>query len=145
MDSPNSSDIKLDENMEYFYEAASEFSYGGRAEENNRLKEAFERYKRGVDILLRGSKNDNSNKIKAKKYAIEYMARAETVLKKIETRSSMIENNGNRKSIPFGYQRNINELAKIKVIQILGSVMQVQDVSNNHIYIMKVRQFIFLA
>lgn len=138
VDSPNSSDIKFDENMEYFYEAASEFSYGGRAEENNYLREAFDRYKRGVDILLRGSKHDTTNKTKAKKYAIEYMARAEAVLKKIESRSSMIQNSGSRNSIPFGYQRNINELAKIKVIQILGNVMQVQDVSNNHIYIMKV-------
>lgn len=127
--------------MEYFYEAASELSYGGRAEENNHLKEAFERYKRGVDILLRGSKHDfsKSNKIKVKKYATEYMSRAEAVLKKLESRSC--ENQIiNRNNFAFGCQRSLHELAKIKVMQIIGSVLQVQDISNNQIYIMKVVQ-----
>lgn len=127
--------------MEYFYEAASEFSYGGRAEENNHLKEAFERYKRGVDILLRGSKHDisKSNKTKVKKYATEYMARAEAVLKKLESTNytaQMIYRN----NFAFGCQRSMHELAKIKVMQIIGNVLQVQDISNNQIYIMKVVQ-----
>lgn len=127
--------------MEYFYEAASEFSYGGRAEENNHLKEAFERYKRGVDILLRGSKHDSSksNKAKVKRYATDYMARAEAVLKKLETRNCTEPIVG-RHNFAYGCQRSLQELAKIKVMQIIGNVLQVQDISNNQIYIMKVVQ-----
>lgn len=38
----------------------------------------------------------------------------------------------------LGCRRELKELAQIKVLQLIGNVMQVQDVSNNHIYIMKV-------
>lgn len=48
---------------------------------------------------------------------------------------------GRERSI-LGCRRELKELGKIKVLQLIGNVMQVQDVSNNHIYIMKVRNLL---
>ncbi|KAJ6635409.1 Ribosomal protein S6 kinase-like 1 [Pseudolycoriella hygida] len=129
------------DSSDYIYEAALSFSEAVRFEVNGNLRRAFDNYKRGIGILLLGSKHDvvEARKRIAKEKAKKYLARAEQIYEQYFTNDETnIANNidasiSNESSI----ERPIDQLARFKVIKILESVMQVQDSKDKEIFIIK--------
>lgn len=131
-----------EENMDYLYEAAIEFSRAVQLEANCSYKEAFDKYKSGIDKLLTGAKNDSNDYRKkiAKQKAGKYLERAEQlyevhILNQDETDfidTSKVDNETKN------MERPMNQLSRFKVIKILDYVMQIQDVTNKQCYVLKV-------
>ncbi|XP_018803759.1 PREDICTED: ribosomal protein S6 kinase delta-1 isoform X3 [Bactrocera latifrons] len=135
------------EDSDYIYEAALEFSKAVQAEANLEFQEAHSRYKRGVEVLLIGSKDDTNDdrKFIAKAKISKYLARADDICEKILTNNSKVEVlHGTRNfqlsidvtecsvdgKLSVYLERPWNHLAKYKVLKILGeSVMQVYCVT----------------
>lgn len=144
----------IDTSAEYIFEAALQFSDAVRAEVNLDYLEAFERYKGGIEKLINGAKLDVCMERKkiAKEKTEKYLIRAEQIYEKYmlngvnrlvddqlasmihrkTSEQSSISNNSSLIEMPT------NQLSKFKVIKILDRVMQVQDVTDKKIYIMKV-------
>ncbi|XP_017034374.1 ribosomal protein S6 kinase-like 1 isoform X1 [Drosophila kikkawai] len=127
------------EDSDYIYEAALEFSHAVQAEVNLNYVEAYERYKHGVDLLLKGAKQDANEERRfiAKAKIAKYLARAEEIhanflgsncpIKKLEFQLSLDMTDGENVTqleCPW------NQLARYKVLHILEErVMQVQCVT----------------
>ncbi|KAI8129528.1 hypothetical protein FF38_13560 [Lucilia cuprina] len=126
------------DDSDYIYEAALEFSQAVQAEANLEYTEAHTRYKRGVDILLYGSKDDNSEERKfiAKAKITKYLARAEDIHERFLKNSHRsltaspknnfqlsIDVSGNTASDSSGLylERPWNHMAKYKVNRLLGN------------------------
>lgn len=125
------------DDSDYIYEAALEFSQAVQAEANLEYTEAHTRYKKGVDILLYGSKDDNSEERKfiAKAKISKYLARADDIYERFlknshRTLTSSPRNNfqlaidvsGNTASDSSGLylERPWNHMVKYKVNGLLG-------------------------
>uniref|UniRef100_A0A1A9X222 Protein kinase domain-containing protein n=1 Tax=Glossina brevipalpis TaxID=37001 RepID=A0A1A9X222_9MUSC len=142
---------------DYIYEAALELSYAVKAEVNHEYSEAYTRYKRGVELLLLGSKNDNDEERKfiAKSKIIKYLARADDINEKFlknpnrNVSSSLLGNfqltvdiagNNDINATNFYLERPWNHMAKYKVLRVLGDkVLLVQCVTETQKpqYVMK--------
>lgn len=126
------------DDSDYIYEAALEFSQAVQAEANLEYTEAHTRYKKGVDILLYGSKDDNSEERKfiAKAKISKYLARADDIYERFlkhshRTLTSSPKNNfqlaldvsGNTTSDSSGLylERPWNHMVKYKVNRLLGN------------------------
>lgn len=152
VNSINESEItttQSDENVDYLYEAAMDFSSAVMEEANCKYKEAFERYKFGIDKLLSGAKNDVNEYRKkiAKQKAGKYLERAEQlyethILNQDETDfifgATVAETNKSNELCDIkNLERPFNQLSRYKVIKILDYVMQIQDVTNKKCFCMK--------
>ncbi|KAH8350224.1 hypothetical protein KR067_007371 [Drosophila pandora] len=127
------------EDSDYIYEAALEFSHAVQAEVNLEYAEAHHHYKHGVDLLLNGSKKDANEERKyiAKAKIAKYLARAEEIhanflaincpTKKLQFQLSLdLTDNGCVAQLECPW----NQLARYKVLQVLQErVMQVQCVT----------------
>lgn len=141
---PSKSADQVD-SSDYIYEAALKFSEAVRFEANGNFRRAFENYKRGIGILLNGSKHDviDDRKCIAKEKTKKYLARAEQIYEQYLTNDdtsisdnidvSHATNITNETSI----ERPIDRLSRFKVIKILETVMQVQDNVSQEIFIIK--------
>ncbi|KAM7360082.1 ribosomal protein S6 kinase-like 1 isoform 2-T2 [Cochliomyia hominivorax] len=126
------------DDSDYIYEAALEFSQAVQAEANLEYNEAHLRYKKGVDILLTGSKNDcnEERKFIAKAKISKYLARADDIYErflKFQHRSVTaspknnfqlaIDVSGNTASDSSGFylERPWNHMAKYKVNRLLAN------------------------
>ncbi|XP_054741709.1 ribosomal protein S6 kinase delta-1 isoform X1 [Anastrepha obliqua] len=146
------------DDSDYIYEAALEFSRAVQAEANLDYQEAHVRYKRGVELLLIGSKDDSNDERKfiAKAKISKYLARADDIYDKFMNESTSEGGFGGKKNFqlsiditdcaidgkPSVYlERPWNHLAKYKVLKVLGdSVMQVYCVTEPEprtMYVMK--------
>ncbi|KAH8336584.1 hypothetical protein KR074_010691 [Drosophila pseudoananassae] len=128
------------EDSDYIYEAALEFSHAVQAEVNLEYAEAHHHYKHGVDLLLNGSKQDANEERKfiAKAKIAKYLARAEEIYtnflaanrptKKLQFQLSLdlSDDNGCIEQLECPW----NQLAQYKVLQVLQErVMLVQCVT----------------
>ncbi|KAH8276253.1 hypothetical protein KR026_008271 [Drosophila bipectinata] len=127
------------EDSDYIYEAALEFSHAVQAEVNLEYAEAHHHYKHGVDLLLNGSKQDANEERKfiAKAKIAKYLARAEEIhanflaanrlTKKLQFQLSLdLTDNGCIEQLECPW----NQLAQYKVLQVLHErVMLVQCVT----------------
>lgn len=127
------------DDSDYIYEAALEFSHAVQAEVNLEYDEAHKLYKRGVELLLVGTKHDanEDRKFIAKAKIAKYLARAD------EIRANFLQSAGGNASRKLQFQLSIdevdnvaqlecpwNQLAKYKVLKVLGQrVMQVQCIT----------------
>ncbi|XP_067648528.1 ribosomal protein S6 kinase-like 1 [Eurosta solidaginis] len=146
------------DDSDYIYEAALEFSKAVQAEANLDYKEAYLRYKHGVELLLIGSKDDTNDERKfiAKAKISKYLARADDIFDNFVCENTSTGFNGIRKNFQLSIdvaecgrddqftaylERPWNHLAKYKVLKVLGdSVMQVYCVTEPEprtTYIMK--------
>lgn len=145
MQKPTTQSLNQVDSSDYIYEAALSFSEAVRFEANGNYRRAFENYRRGIGILLTGSKHDiiEDRKCIAKEKTKKYLARAEQIyeryLTEVETTisdnvdSSVATITANESSI----ERPIDQLSRFKVIKILETVMQVQDTMDKEIFIVK--------
>ncbi|XP_017483329.1 PREDICTED: ribosomal protein S6 kinase-like 1 [Rhagoletis zephyria] len=135
------------DDSDYIYEAALEFSKAVQAEANLDYQEAHVRYKRGVELLLIGSKDDSNDERKfiAKAKILKYLARADDIYEKFLNGDSNDRGFGGKNNFqlsidvtdcsidgkPTVYlERPWNHLAKYKVLKVLGDrVMQVYCVT----------------
>ncbi|XP_030374766.1 ribosomal protein S6 kinase delta-1 [Scaptodrosophila lebanonensis] len=134
------------DDSDYIYEAALEFSHAVQAEVNLEYKVAHDRYKRGVELLLSGAKDDanDDRKFIAKAKIAKYLARADEIQARFLSETNVATGT---KKLPFQLSLDVvdsggdvtylecawNQLAKYKVLQILGErVMQVQCVTQPH-------------
>ncbi|XP_050084937.1 ribosomal protein S6 kinase delta-1 [Anopheles aquasalis] len=137
--------------MDYLVDAAIVFSKAVEAEANGDYKEAFERYKAGIDRLLSGAKDDANvtRRRIAKEKSCKYVSKAEEIY---ERHLREDEGQGNcageqpelspispdDPSSPIQLlERPLNYLSRYKVVKVIGTVMQVQDVTDKQFYIMK--------
>ncbi|XP_068156838.1 ribosomal protein S6 kinase-like 1 [Drosophila tropicalis] len=122
---------------DYIYEAALEFSHAVQAEVNLEYPMAHEHYKKGVDLLLEGSKLDSSEERKfiAKAKIAKYLARADDIqtnfllhpLKKLPFQLSLDSPSVKQLELPW------NQLAKYKVLRVIQEkVMLVQCITKPH-------------
>lgn len=138
------------DSFDYIYEAALQFSDAARAEVGGQYQDALKLYQLGIDKLNYGADldvqperrqiaRDQSKKyLKKLKYIFKNLklddaidCQEVTVLERLEVDK---QNATNRVSM----ERPTHHLEKFKVIDILNTVMQVQDTSNGTLYIMKV-------
>ncbi|XP_037950261.1 ribosomal protein S6 kinase delta-1 [Teleopsis dalmanni] len=143
------------DDSDYIYEAALEFSNAVQAEVNLDYLNAHSLYKRGVELLLCGSKDDSNEDRKyiAKAKISKYLARADDIYDKFLKDNIMEQNlviktqqqlsidvtKATDDSVIY-LERPWNHLSKYKVIQILGGkVMQVQSITEPQrpMYVMK--------
>lgn len=145
---------------DYIYEAALQFSEAVQAEVSMEYRLSFERYKTGISILINGAKHDVREERKriAKDKIQKYLARAEQIHEQYlangideldgtdnsrRDSTNAVRTSESRWSIAsvaeeYSMELPINQLSKYKVIKVLQSVMQVQDVTDKKVYIMKV-------
>lgn len=134
--------------MDYLYDAALCFSKAVHDEANLRYQNAFDFYKKGIDKLLTGAKNDSNEKRKriAKTKAQKYLEKAEQLYENhilhLEQNDGYFIEDANEdlselESIS-SLERNCSNLSKYKVIKINQRIMQVQDCTDKKIYVMKV-------
>ncbi|XP_065088673.1 ribosomal protein S6 kinase delta-1-like [Ochlerotatus camptorhynchus] len=138
---------EVEGSMDYIVEAAMVFSIAVQAEANGSYREAFNRYKAGIDKLLSGAKNDSNATRKkiAKEKTCKYVARAEEIYEKFllyQEEDDILQLSPislNDPSSPIQLlERPLNYLSRYKVVRVVeGRVMQVQDVTDKKFYIMK--------
>ncbi|XP_061387637.1 ribosomal protein S6 kinase delta-1 [Musca vetustissima] len=127
------------EDSDYIYDAALEFSSAVQAEANLDYNDAYMRYKSGVDILLKGCKDDlNEDRVYIARAKItKYLARAEDIHERfLKTSQRSITSivstsnfqlaldvscNTNSESSGFYLERPWNHMAKYKVNALLGN------------------------
>ncbi|XP_073825270.1 ribosomal protein S6 kinase-like 1 [Musca autumnalis] len=127
------------EDSDYIYDAALEFSSAVQAEANLDYNDAYTRYKAGVDILLKGCKDDmNEDRVYIARAKItKYLARAEDIHERfLKTSQRSIASivstsnfqlaldvscNTNSESSGFYLERPWNHMAKYKVNALLGN------------------------
>lgn len=145
--------IDLNLNDDYIYEAALEFSNALQAEVNCDYKQAFDKYKKGIDCLLSGAKCDTNLERRriAKEKTEKYLLKAEEIYDKYILINDQFEfitykdllqltpttTLDNQHSSIY-LERPISQLSKFKVVKIIDNCMQVQDVTDKKLYIMKV-------
>ncbi|XP_053667642.1 ribosomal protein S6 kinase delta-1 [Anopheles marshallii] len=134
--------------VDYLVAAAMIFSKAVEAEANGEYQRAFEQYKAGIDRLLSGAKDDaNITRRKiAKEKSCKYVVKAEEIYERFleETVGSHPDE---QMMGPLAYddpsspiqllERPLNYLSRYKVVKVIGTVMQVQDVTDKKFYIMK--------
>lgn len=141
---------------DYIYEAALEFSDAVCAEVGHSYRKAFESYKSGIQKLIEGARNDvrAEQRRVAKDKIQKYLARAEQIHECYLSRELAAaggdrnhRNRNNRASeatTTHGAKKYSSleiamaELAQFKVLRVVHGVMQVQDVRDRKIHIMKV-------
>ncbi|XP_058978560.1 ribosomal protein S6 kinase delta-1-like [Musca domestica] len=127
------------EDSDYIYDAALEFSSAVQAEANLDYNDAYTRYKSGVDILLKGCKDDlNDDRVYIARAKIsKYLARAEDIHERFLKNSQRsiasifstsnfqlaldVSCNTNSESSGFYLERPWHHMAKYKVNALLGN------------------------
>uniref|UniRef100_A0A182JQQ9 Ribosomal protein S6 kinase delta-1 n=1 Tax=Anopheles christyi TaxID=43041 RepID=A0A182JQQ9_9DIPT len=138
--------------VDYLVAAAMVFSKAVEAEANGDYQRAFEQYKAGIDRLLSGAKDDSNvtrRKI-AKEKSCKYVAKAEEIYERFLEQQQQLSSGSfvdERLMGPLTYddpsspiqllERPLNYLSRYKVVKVIGTVMQVQDVTDKKFYIMK--------
>nr|XP_040240954.2 ribosomal protein S6 kinase delta-1 [Anopheles coluzzii] len=134
---------------DYLVAAGMVFSKAVEAEANGDYERAFEQYKAGIDRLLSGAKDDtNETRRKiAKEKSCKYVAKAEEIYERFLEEQSLGSCADDRLMGPLTYddpsspiqllERPLNYLSRYKVVKVIGTVMQVQDVTDKKFYIMK--------
>lgn len=132
------------DSSDYIYEAALSFSEAVRFEANGNFRSAFENYKRGIGILLTGSKHDvlDFRKCIAKEKTKKYLARAEQIYEQYLANddtniSDYVDTSNGDTANDSSIERPIGQLSRFKVIKILETVMQVQDTVDKDVFIIK--------
>lgn len=138
---------EVDGSMDYIVEAAMVFSRAVQAEANGCYKEAFDRYKAGIDKLLSGAKNDTNvtRKKIAKEKTCKYVSRVEEIYERFllyQEDDQVLQLSPISLDDPSSpillLERPLNYLSRYKVVHVVdGRVMQVQDVTDKKFYIMK--------
>uniref|UniRef100_A0A182PC35 Ribosomal protein S6 kinase delta-1 n=1 Tax=Anopheles epiroticus TaxID=199890 RepID=A0A182PC35_9DIPT len=136
--------------VDYLVAAGMVFSKAVEAEANGDYQRAFEQYKAGIDRLLSGAKDDtNATRRKiAKEKSCKYVAKAEEIYDRFLEQQSMDSNAAEERFMgPLSFdepsspiqllERPLNYLSRYKVVKVIGTVMQVQDVTDKKFYIMK--------
>uniref|UniRef100_A0A1I8NW63 PX domain-containing protein n=2 Tax=Stomoxys calcitrans TaxID=35570 RepID=A0A1I8NW63_STOCA len=131
--------VESEDSDDYIYEAALEFSQAVQAEANLDYNDAYSRYKAGVDILLKGCKDDqNDDRVYIARAKIaKYLARAEDIYDRFLRTSHRsfastvsasnfqlaIDVSGNTNSDSSGLylERPWNHMAKYKVKSLLSN------------------------
>uniref|UniRef100_A0A182R1J9 Ribosomal protein S6 kinase delta-1 n=1 Tax=Anopheles funestus TaxID=62324 RepID=A0A182R1J9_ANOFN len=134
--------------VDYLVAAAMVFSKAVEAEANGEYQRAFEQYKAGIDRLLSGAKDDSDvtrRKI-AKEKSCKYVAKAEEIYERFLEQTVGLHADEQLMG-PLVYddpsspiqllERPLNYLSRYKVVKVIGTVMQVQDVTDKKFYIMK--------
>uniref|UniRef100_A0A182VQZ1 Ribosomal protein S6 kinase delta-1 n=1 Tax=Anopheles minimus TaxID=112268 RepID=A0A182VQZ1_9DIPT len=135
--------------VDYLVAAAMIFSKAVEAEANGEYQRAFEQYKVGIDRLLSGAKDDSNvtrRKI-AKEKSCKYVAKAEEIYDRFLEQTAGSYPDEQQLMGPLAYddpsspiqllERPLNYLSRYKVVKVIGTVMQVQDVTDKKFYIMK--------
>lgn len=132
----------------YIYEAALEFSDAVRAEVGHHYRKAFDAYKRGIAKLIEGARTDvrAQQRRVAKDKIQKYLARAEQIHDCYLAKDEVDGTDVARQSKPNGgvatsrdsLEMPLAELSRYKVLKVVHGVMQVQDMTDGRIYIMKV-------
>lgn len=135
----------MENSPDYLFEAALEFTKAINEEVNGSFKNAFEKYKTGIDLLITGAKSDSnlSRKTIAREKIRKYLEKAEEIYETYilnENDENLTEIHLSNNSEAIFLERPINNLSKYKVVKIIENVMQVQDVTDKQFYIMKVIQ-----
>ncbi|KFB40729.1 AGAP001909-PA-like protein [Anopheles sinensis] len=138
-----------EETMDYLVAAAMVFSKAVEAEANGEYQLAFEHYKAGIDRLLSGAKDDTNvtrRKI-AKEKSCKYVSKAEEIYERHLQQTGADGGSASQTLGPISYEdpsspiqlleRPLNYLSRYKVVKVIGTVMQVQDVTDKKFYIMK--------
>uniref|UniRef100_A0A1Y9H9M0 Ribosomal protein S6 kinase delta-1 n=1 Tax=Anopheles farauti TaxID=69004 RepID=A0A1Y9H9M0_9DIPT len=139
--------------VDYLVAAAMVFSKAVEAEANGEYRRAFEQYRAGIDRLLSGAKDDSNETRRkiAKEKSCKYVAKAEEMYDRLLEQNDGLAVNGleqdHRPMGPLTYdepsspiqllERPLNYLSRYKVVKVIGTVMQVQDVTDRKFYIMK--------
>uniref|UniRef100_A0A182MUK5 Ribosomal protein S6 kinase delta-1 n=1 Tax=Anopheles culicifacies TaxID=139723 RepID=A0A182MUK5_9DIPT len=135
--------------VDYLVAAAMIFSKAVEAEANGEYQRAFEQYKVGIDRLLSGAKDDsNATRRKiAKEKSCKYVAKAEEIYDRFLEQTAGSHPDDQQLMGPLAYddpsspiqllERPLNYLSRYKVVKVIGTVMQVQDVTDKKFYIMK--------
>ncbi|XP_058118702.1 ribosomal protein S6 kinase delta-1 [Anopheles ziemanni] len=138
-----------EETMDYLVAAAMVFSKAVEAEANGEYQLAFEHYKAGIDRLLSGAKDDaNVTRRKiAKEKSCKYVSKAEEIYELHLQQTGAGGGSAVQDLGPISYEdpsspiqlleRPLNYLSRYKVVKVIGTVMQVQDVTDKKFYIMK--------
>ncbi|XP_052867693.1 ribosomal protein S6 kinase delta-1 [Anopheles cruzii] len=154
---PATSEKASEEAMDYLVDAAMVFSKAVEAEANGDYKQALDRYRLGIDRLLSGAKDDtNATRKKiAKEKSCKYVAKAEEIYERYLQDATDGDADGgptvrqqqhqpmspislDDPSSPIQLlERPLNYLSRYKVVKVIGTVMQVQDVTDKKFYIMK--------
>uniref|UniRef100_A0A182YJS9 Protein kinase domain-containing protein n=1 Tax=Anopheles stephensi TaxID=30069 RepID=A0A182YJS9_ANOST len=141
--------VDVEPAMDYLVAAAMIFSKAVEAEANGDYQRAFEQYKAGIDRLLSGAKDDaNVTRRKiAKEKSCKYVAKAEEIYERFLEQSVGSNPDEQLTMGPLTYddpsspiqllERPLNYLSRYKVVKVIGTVMQVQDVTDKKFYIMK--------
>ncbi|XP_055698366.1 ribosomal protein S6 kinase delta-1 isoform X2 [Phlebotomus papatasi] len=129
--------LDISQDIDYFFDAAVDFSRAMQAEVNGQYEESFECYKKGINTLLVGAKQDRDveRQQMAKEKASKYLKRAERVCENHIVRKP--KNFSPSDTEPYSLERPLSNLSRYKVMKIVERVMQVQDVTDKKIYIMK--------
>ncbi|XP_052901773.1 ribosomal protein S6 kinase delta-1 isoform X2 [Anopheles moucheti] len=134
--------------VDYLVGAAMIFSKAVEAEANGEYQRAFEQYKAGIDRLLSGAKDDaNVTRQKiAKEKSCKYVTKAEEIYERFLEQTAGLHPDEQMMG-PLAYddpsspiqllERPLNYLSRYKVVKVIGTVMQVQDVTDKKFYIMK--------
>ncbi|XP_058057882.1 ribosomal protein S6 kinase delta-1 [Anopheles bellator] len=152
---PATSEKASEEAMDYLVDAAMVFSKAVEAEANGDYKQALDRYRVGIDRLLSGAKDDtNATRKKiAKEKSCKYVAKAEEIYERYlqdegdEGGRPTVRQQQHQPMSPISLddpsspiqllERPLNYLSRYKVVKVIGTVMQVQDVTDKKFYIMK--------
>ncbi|GFS80170.1 ribosomal protein S6 kinase delta-1 [Nephila pilipes] len=116
------------------------------AEDNNQYKEAFELYKKAIDVLLHDFQKDKCPEFKdiVRKKILLYLMKAEelyeTKLPKTNLNEKLTIVNPTFPASPVKFtnlQGSVQELSKYKVLGVLDKVLLVLDISTNNTFIVK--------
>jgi serine/threonine protein kinase len=136
----------FDNDIDYLYDAALEFSKAVQEEANQRYKSAFDLYKSGIDKLLTGAKSDKNESRKkiAKTKASKYLEKAETlyenfIIQQQENEFFIEDTDLDESQSISSLERPFSNLSKYKVVEVNERIMKVQDRTDKaKMYIIKV-------
>lgn len=144
---PNEDKHKSHCRPSYIVNAAECVRFAQEAEANEHYIEAFELYKRAIDILLQGSQKENSPDLKdaVRKKVLLYLMRAEEIYenqlpkvndtRKVKSNMSLLTYPPENKIM--GLRGCVQDLKKFKVLGVLGRTLLVLDVSDSSTYVVK--------
>uniref|UniRef100_A0A182N5Y7 Ribosomal protein S6 kinase delta-1 n=1 Tax=Anopheles dirus TaxID=7168 RepID=A0A182N5Y7_9DIPT len=147
--------LPLIQPVDYLVAAGMVFSKAVEAEANGEYGRALEQYRAGIDRLLSGAKDDSNESRRkiANEKSCKYNAKLEEMYDRLveqddgdgpggreddRRRTTMGPLTYDEPSSPIQLlERPLNYLSRYKVVKVIGTVMQVQDVTDRKFYIMK--------
>ncbi|GFQ96903.1 ribosomal protein S6 kinase delta-1 [Trichonephila clavata] len=143
---PNSYKKETFKRPQYIVQASKFVGLAQEAEDNNQYKEAFEFYKKAIELLLHGFQKNKCPELKdiVRKKIVLYLMKAEelyeTKLPKTNLNEKLTMVNPTWPASPVKFtnlQGSVQELSKYKVLGVLDKVLLVLDISTNTTFIVK--------